>query len=315
MSKTLPIAAGAFILLVLTLFNTTYTVNYHEVAVATRFGKPAGIVREAGLHFKAPFFIDQVAKLDTRLQLSESNMETVLTKDGQQVVVKAFLLWRVNSIDDAPLAFYNGYGNLDAASKELETRLNASIRGSVGQFAFADLIGSKSRLPDAETALLADIKLNPMVGVEPVTVGLSQVVLPPKTTIAVVKRMSAVQETLANLEESRGQAEADAIKSMAASQADTIRNFAEQWAAEIEAVGNTEATRYYEQMKKEADLAIFLAWLDTLRASLSGSTTFVTDMNKAPFHLMDLDAPVDAKGIPQPTQKSSWGQSSQGANK
>jgi hypothetical protein len=68
-------------------------------------------------------------------------------------------------------------------------------------------------------------------------------------------------------------------------------------------------------MKKEADLAIFLAWLDTLRASLSGSTTFVTDMNKAPFHLMDLDAPVDAKGIPQPTQKSSWGQSSQGANK
>ena len=315
MSKTVPIIAAAFILLVLTLFNTTYTVNYHEVAVATRFGKPAGIIREAGLHFKAPFFIDQVAKLDTRLQLTESNMETVLTKDGQQLVVKAYLLWRVDSKADAPLAFYTGYGNLDAANKELETRLNASIRGAVGQFAFTDLIGSKSRLSDAEASLLTDIKRNPMVGVDPVTVGLSQVVLPPKTTIAVVKRMSAVQETLANLEESRGQAEADAIKSMAASQADTIRNFAEQWAAELEAVGNSEATRYYEQMKKEADLAIFLAWLDTLKASLSGSTTFVTDMNKAPFHMMDLDSPVDAKGIPQPSQKSSWGQSSPVGNK
>jgi regulator of protease activity HflC (stomatin/prohibitin superfamily) len=143
-----------------------------------------------------------------------------------------------------------------------------------------------------------------MDGVEPVAVGLSQIVLPPKTSIAVVKRMSAVQETLANLEESRGQAEADAIRSMAATQADTIRNFAEQWAAEIESVGNAEATRYYEQMKKEADLAIFLAWLDTLKTGLSGNTTFVTDMTKAPFHMIDLDAPTDAKGIPQPKQGS-----------
>jgi membrane protease subunit HflC len=307
MSKFLPIATGAVIVLVLTLFNTTYTVNYHEVAVATRFGKPSGVVREPGLHFKAPFFIDSVTKLDTRLQLTESNLETVLTRDGQQVVVRAFLLWRVDPREDAPLAFYTGYGTIDAAGKELETRLNAALRGAVGQFAFTDLIGANSRLSDAEQAILADLGRNPMAGVDARSVGLSQVVLPPKTTIAVVKRMSAVQETLANLEESRGQAEADAIRSQAASQADTIRNFADQWAAEIEAVGNTEATRYYEQMKQEADLAIFLAWLDTLKASLTGSTTFVTDMTKAPFHMIDLDAPTDGNGIPQPTQRSFQG--------
>jgi hypothetical protein len=53
-------------------------------------------------------------------------------------------------------------------------------------------------------------------------------------------------------------------------------------------------------MKGEADLAIFLAWLDTLKMSLSQSTTYITDTTRAPFHLIDLDAPVDAKGIPQP---------------
>jgi membrane protease subunit HflC len=307
MTRTLPVAAGAVILLVLTLFNTTYTVNYHELAVATRFGKPMEVVRQPGLHFKAPFFIDSVTKLDTRLQLSESNLETVLTKDGQQVVVRAFLLWRVDPKSDTAMDFFTSYGTLDSAGKELETRLNAGLRGAVGRFAFTDLIGANSRLPDAEQAILEDLNRNPMAGVEARSVGLSQVVLPPKTTIAVVKRMSAVQETLANLEESRGQAEADAIKSQAASQADTIRNFADQWAAEIEAVGNTEATRYYEQMKQEADLAIFLAWLDTLRASLTGSTTFVTDMTKAPFHMIDLDAPTDANGIPQPQQRTFQG--------
>ena len=31
--------------------------------------------------------------------------------------------------------------------------------------------------------------------------------------------------------------------------------------------------------------------------------------------MMDLDSPVDAKGIPQPPQKSSWGQSVPAGNK
>ena len=50
-----------------------------------------------------------------------------------------------------------------------------------------------------------------------------------------------------------------------------------------------------------------LAWLDTLKASLTGSTTFVTDMTKAPFHMIDLDAPTDGNGIPQPTRRSFQG--------
>lgn len=300
MTKTLPVLTGAVIVVVLMLFNTTYTVNYHEVAVATRFGKPSGVVRDPGMHFKAPFFIDGVTKIDTRQQLSESNLETVLTKDGQQVVVKAFMLWRVDPKGDSALKFFTSYGTLEAASREIETRLNASIRGAVGQFAFSDLIGARSRLPDAEKAIVVDLQRNPMDGIEPVTVGLSQIVLPPKTSIAVIKRMSAVQETLANLEEAKGASAAEALRSQAKSQADIIMNFADQWAARIEAKGNEEATRYYQEMKGEAELAIFLAWLDTLRMSLSQSTTYITDTTRAPFHLIDLDAPVDAKGIPQP---------------
>jgi membrane protease subunit HflC len=109
-TKTLPVLTGAVIVVVLMLFNTTYTVNYHEVAVATRFGKPSGVVRDPGMHFKAPFFIDGVTKIDTRQQLSESNLETVLTKDGQQVVVKAFMLWRVDPKGDAALKFFTSYG-------------------------------------------------------------------------------------------------------------------------------------------------------------------------------------------------------------
>jgi hypothetical protein len=54
-------------------------------------------------------------------------------------------------------------------------------------------------------------------------------------------------------------------------------------------------------MKSEAELAIFLTWIDTLKASLTGNTTFITDMSKAPFHLVDLAAPTGSDGVPRPS--------------
>ncbi len=301
MARKIPIIVASIIVAVLVLFNTTYTVNFHEVAVLTRFGKPAGVQRDAGLHLKAPLFIDQVSKLDTRLQLIESALETVLTKDGQQVLVKAYLLWRIDSTGEAPLQFFNSYGSIDAAGKDLMTQLQGAVR-AVGGYTFAQLIGQESKIAEAESSILADLRSTRLAGVEPVTVGISQVVLPPKTTVAVLRRMAAVQETLANLEESKGNSEAEAIKSQAASTGDTIRRFADNWASDIEALGNEQATRYYELMKTESELAIFLAWLDTLKGSLSGSTTFVTDLNRAPFHLLDLSAEAGANSIPQPAK-------------
>jgi membrane protease subunit HflC len=303
MNKTFAILLGVVIVAVLVLFNTTFTVNFHEIAVKTRFGKPTGIVGE-GLHLKLPFFIDRVSKLDTRLQLVDSPLETVMTRDGQQVVVQAFLLWKVDEQDaDAVMRFYTSYGSVEAAGRELETRLQGAVR-AIGGYEFRELIGTDSRLGLVEEAILQDLRENAVAGIDPVSVGISRVVLPPKTTVAVLSRMAEVQNTLARLEEARGNSEAEALRSQAAAQADAIRSFAEQWAARIEAVGNEEATRYYQQMKEETQLAIFLAWVDTLKAGLRGSTTFVTDTARAPFHLLEMDAPVGADGIPQPAAAS-----------
>ena len=299
MSRTITATVAVLIVLVLILFNTTFTVNFHELAVTTRLGRPAGIVRDPGLHLKLPFFIDTVAKLDTRSQLVRSPMVTVQTADDQQVLVQAYLLWKIGEDDEQAQAFYNSYGSIAGVQRELETLLQGSV-AQVGGYRFDELIGADSKLSEAEDSILADVQANATTGVVPLSVGISRVVFPPKTTTAVMRRMSAVQETLANLEEARGNSEANTIKQQATARAQIIRDFAEQWAATIEAKGNEEATRYYEQMREHADLAIFLSWLETLRSGLRGSTTFVTDMTKAPFHLIDLDAPVDESGIPQP---------------
>ncbi len=300
MTRTLPIAIGSLLVLILVLFNTTYTVNFHELAVLTRFGKPAGVDRDPGLHWKLPFFIDQVTKLDTRLQMVESSYETVLLADDQQVVVQAFVLWKIDTSEEGAMGFFRDYATLEQGNRAIEQELPSAMT-RVRSFKFTDLIGTQSKLAQAEDAVLTEIKGKNMRGIVPVSVGINQIALPPKATVAVLGRMAETQNTLARQQESMGTSEAKAIESLARSEADTIRLFAEQWGAQIRARGDAEAARYYEQMKQYGDLAIFLSWLDTLKSSMNGAATVVVDTNQAPFHLMNPGAPTNKNGIPQPT--------------
>ncbi|MEY3141654.1 MAG: protein HflC [Planctomycetota bacterium] len=302
--RTSAFALGFAILLVLVLYSTTYTVNFHEIAIHTRFGKPAGVERQAGLHFKMPFFIDSVTKIDRRKQFVESPIVQTATRDGLQVMVQAFLFWQVKDTDEAAQAFFVSYGgSLDEATKDLEQTLAGAVKAVAG-FNFDELVGPNARLADAEKAILAGVAGATKVGVEPVSVGLAQVVLPQKTTVSVLSRMSEVQNTLATLESAKASSQAEALKSQASSQADTIRDFATQWAARIENKGNAEATVYFERMKEHAELATFLAWIDAMKAGLRGSTTFVGDTTQAPFHLFDLSSKTDANGVPQPKPRA-----------
>ena len=294
------IALGLAIVAVLVLYSTTYTVNFHEIAIRTRFGKPAGVERESGLHFKLPFFVDSVTKIDRRKQFVESPIVQTSTRDGLQVMVQAYLFWQVKDNDDDAEKFFVSYnGSLDEASKDLEQTLAGAVKAVAG-FTFDELVGPNAKLADAEKAILSGVAGAKKVGVDPISVGLAQVVLPQKTTVSVLSRMAEVQNTLAKLESAKAASQAEALKSQASSQADTIRAFATQWAARIEAKGNEEATVYYERMKEHADLATFLAWIDAMKSGLRGSTTFVGDTTRAPFHLLDLSSKTDAKGIPQP---------------
>lgn len=299
--RTSAFVLGFIIAAVLVLYSTTYTVNFHEFAIRSRFGVPAGVEREAGLHFKYPFFVDTVTKIDRRMQLVESPLQTVQTRDGLQVVVRAYLFWRVKDGDEQAQQFLASYeGSLQDAAANLEQTLAGAVK-AVSGFRFDELVGPNARLEDAEKAILAGLEGSRKAGIEPVTVGLSQVVLPQKTTVSVLSRMGEVQNTLASLERAKANSQAEAMRGQAKSQADTIVAFATQWASRIEGKGSEEATAYYEKMKEYSDLATFLAWLDALKAGLRGSTTYIGDTTRAPFHLLDLDAPVGANGIPLPS--------------
>lgn len=304
MNKLIAVGVGILLLVLLLLFSTTYTVKYNEVAVRATFGQAGedSVVHEPGLHFRWPVFIDDITKLDRRLQLVETPLQEISTSDGLQVVVKAYLLWQVAADDGGagPLEFYRQYETISDASLALRSQFRTTTTGQLSQFAFNDLIGEESRLADAEEAIRRSMAERVAdSGVRPVAVGVSQIVLPAATSQAVLQRMRATRTALAEVETIKGSAEKDRIESEASTIAEKIEAFARQRAEEIRAEGEVQAAKYYEQLGQDEDLAVFLVWLDALRQVLNENTTVILETEFAPFHLMGGE-PTGQGAIPRP---------------
>lgn len=302
MNKTMAIGIGVVLLVGLLLFSTTFTVSYHEVAIKSRFGRTndASIVKEAGLKFRLPFFADKITPLDKRLQLRESPLQNIETADRLQVVVRAYMLWQVDEQGDGPLRFFQHYETIDGANQALNDTFRNAINTGISKFKFDDLIGPNSQVKKAEEAVANEMKVVLANGIKPVMVGISQIVLPPKTSTAVLSRMLATNKVISETERIKGDAEAKGIQNRASQIAAKIEAFAKQRAEEIKQAGSEQAAGYLRTMSQDQGLAVFLAWLDALKESLGENTTVIIPTIFAPFHMMQLNAKVDARGIPQP---------------
>ncbi|MGY8752875.1 MAG: SPFH domain-containing protein, partial [Phycisphaerales bacterium] len=301
MKRPIVIVTGIALLFILLLFSMTYTVSFHEVGIRTRFGETSdnSIVREAGLHFRLPFFADSVVLLDTRMKIHQSPLETLQTVDGQQIVVKSYLLWKIDTNAMAPLDFYRSYGTTEAATSTIDGQFRDAL-SALSSYSFEELTGAKNKLSDAEDAVLARLTALKATGIVPISVGINRLLLPPKTTTAVLQRMQASRDTLAEQRRSKGMADAEAIRAEAKAKHDKIMAFTSQRADQIREEGELQAAEYLQQMGEDKELAIFLAWLDAVETSLSENTTLVLEANVAPFHLMDLNASSSAGSIPVP---------------
>ncbi|MHC4428592.1 MAG: SPFH domain-containing protein, partial [Planctomycetota bacterium] len=226
---------------------------------------------------------------DTRLQLLESPLETIQTADGQQLVVRAFLMWQVDTEGNGPLAFGSSYDSTEQAGRLLLDQFRDSL-SVLSKYSFDELIGGQDgRLAEAEAALLDQMMSVRGKGVLPVTAGVSQLLLPPKTTTAVLSRMYQTRQRLAEAERFKGRAEAERIMSEAKTIAETIRAFAELRAEEIRSEGNEKAREYLEKLREDEEFAIYLVHLDALAQMLDKTTTLLVPTNVAPFDKMNLE--------------------------
>jgi membrane protease subunit HflC len=292
---------GVLLAALFVLFTTTYTVQFYEVAVKTSYGRGSkrDVVTEAGLKFRVPI-ADHVSTFDTRLRLAETPHFEAPTADQQSVVIAPFLMWRIDP--GGALRFAESFESVEDADESLPDHLKSAATSALGRYRFDDLIGPGSRLDEAEAAILDQLSFLRNLGIEPVTVGLSQVLLPTKATTAVLARMEAVRNALAERERARGEAQAVRIRSEANTIADTLEAFAQQRAAEIRAEADQVAAQHLQAMSVDEELAIFLKSLETIRRSLAEGTTLVFNDAMAPWNLLNLRIGLGMSGIPRPVE-------------
>ena len=280
-------------------------VSFNQVGVKVRLGKAddSSVIRDnPGLKFRWPL-IESIITYDTRLQILDMPEKESPTKDGKQVIVGTYAVWRIAD----PLLFYTKVRTIGKAQQQMRTRLSLAQSAVIGQRPLSDFANRDAKelnlhygqllidmldrkeadASDDDKQLSTREQLKLDFGIDEVRMGIRRISLPAGTTEEVFKSMRQERNNLAAKYRQTGRAEAEGIKARAESNAQQILAFAERRASEIESAGIQAAKRILERIPEEdREFYEWLRWLDALRATLAQKTTIFIDQNSplfAPF--------------------------------
>jgi len=319
-SENIVIIFAALFVVAILLYTVTYTVRFTEVAVRTTFGAAGenSVQSEPGLKWKLPYPIQSVTKYDQRGRLVQTRSETQQTADDFQIIVEAYMTYRVS---DA-LKFFRSFSDAGSRSVDhyrkaenevLRDRLRAQL-GETSKYRVDELFTAEadaSRIPELE-ASLKELMMSggggdggtPLsdYGIEIVTVGIDRIVFPEGTTSRVIERMRANRNRLAQRYKSEGAAIADSIKAEAEAAAKKIEAFAERRAQEILAQGQREAAVYLAQQNANPELAVYLENIELIKNAMAKRATLILSTEDFGLNLFSPDVLRDLTAGEIPNQ-------------
>lgn len=133
MSRFLMLIVG--ILLIIIAGNSCFVIDEGEQAIVTRFGKPVGDVRFAGLGFKLPF-IENVSRFEKRILKWDSDPNQITTKEKKFIWVDATARWRIKD----PLKFFMTVASVAGAQSRLDDIIDSVLRDAVSGNYLVDLV-------------------------------------------------------------------------------------------------------------------------------------------------------------------------------
>lgn len=313
MKKLMTILIGLLVVVVFLLYMVSFQVRYDQVAVLTTFDRAddpttsdrnsGSVYREPGIYLKAPWPIQNVHTYSRKLQLLEDELSEMQTQDGHSVIVKTFLIWRVED----PIAFFRSLERVANAEKQQLRPMMGNLEGIISRYRFDEMVNTNlDRLKLAEIEQrcgeflrenLAGSGLDFGIAIE--RVGIRRLMLPEDVTEKVFVRMRTARQRMAAKARHEGEAEATTIRSSAENAKNTILAFADRRAAEIVAQGEAEAASYYPAFKADPDFAIFLKKMEVLENILPYRTKFILDSGDLDLTRL-LEAVPSLTPAPQP---------------
>jgi membrane protease subunit HflC len=283
-----------------------FTVDRTEFVYLTQFGRPVQTFdgaadADAGLHFRLPWPIQSVQRVDRRLQYFDLPGAELLTRDAKQntidktLTIDAYVCWRI--ADKAGVdRFIRRIGSAEGAKSVLGQRLTSALGAAVGKMGLDDLISTDTTPgDDGKPVLRVDAKREKLrntlldegypslrqsalddYGIEIVDVRLRRTNHPPAVRQAIFDRIISEREKKAADYRSEGEKQAADIKSASDRKVAEMRTQAEAEALRLRGRADADADRIRaDAARQDPQFYAFLKKLEDYQRILGDNKTML----------------------------------------
>ena len=257
------ILAGIALLVGMSMF---FIVDERQLAIKFRLGEIVDSDYAPGLHFKAPWPINNVRKFDKRILTLDTQPERFLTNEKKNVSVNFFVKWRIKS----PALFYTSFmGDERQAGLRLMQIIKNGLQLEFDQRTIRQVVS------DDRSQMMTNLtsKGNEEVeqfGIEIVDVRIKQIELPPDVRTSVFQRMRAERERIAAEHRAQGEEAAKGIRAVADRERTVLLAEAERDAEMTRGEGDARATEIYgKAYARNAEFYDFYRSMNAYRSALA----------------------------------------------
>jgi membrane protease subunit HflC len=272
-----------------------FRVDRTEFVYVTQFGRHVATFDgasdlEAGLHFKWPWPVQSVQRLDRRLQYFDLPGAELLTRDprgntiDRTLTIDAFVCWRIADAGGVD-RFIRSVGTIGGAQAILGQRINSELGAAVGRMELDDLISTTAGKVDEQRQQLRDRLLNGLgggaslrdtarqeYGIDVVDIRVRRLNHPAAVREAIFERIRSERQKKAAEYQSEGERLAADIRSAADRRVTELKAEAEAEALRLRGQADAAADRIRnEAAKQDPQFYSFLKRLEEYQRMLGDS--------------------------------------------
>jgi len=282
----------AFILIVIFgLLLFVYEVRKAEAAVVLRFGKIDRMKTEPGPALRWPWPIENIYKLDQRIQGFEGKYEQCQLHDQNIILLSVNIGFRVED----PRLFYTKYkGSVPDAEKQLEDVVRSAKNEVAGQHPFSDFVSAdvkQTRFDQIEQEILQKVRKQVeqnSYGVDVKFIQIRKIGLPDSVTANVFDRMTSERNFYTSTVQAEGQRRASEIKSDADSKSSVMLADADAQALTIQGDAEAQSMKSLALLQQNPALAAFLMQISSMQQLLKEKATLVLDSSSSPLQWLQM---------------------------
>lgn len=237
---------AAIIVIAVVARTGVFVVDEAQIAIVTQFGQPVRVIETAGLHWKIPQPVQSARFFDKRLLVYDPKPTEFLTNDKKNVVVDAFVAWRIS---DAK-RFLETVNDRAGAEVRMADIVASELGAALGLYPLTALIATDE----------AQMKVGEIMGrvtegcratagqdfgIEVLEVKMKRLAFPEQNKQSVFDRMRAERERMAKKYRSEGEEEAIKIRAEADKQRQELLAQAYMEAEQIRGEGDAQAMKIY----------------------------------------------------------------------